>query len=114
LANSDILYFNLADSPVFKYGISSNKLFDYMAAGRVVIFSSNAVNNPIKEANGGFTIQPDNPLLLANTIKEIVSIEYEKMVEIGARNRDYCEKYYSIPLLVDKLEKILNVEVNNG
>lgn len=114
LASSDILYFNLTDSPVFKYGISSNKLFDYMAAGRIVIFSSNAINNPIKEANGGFTIKPNNPLLLADTIREIVAMEYEKRIEMGARNRDYCEKNYSIPLLVDKLENILNTEVNNG
>jgi len=31
LQSSDVLYFNLKDSPVFNYGISSNKLFDYMA-----------------------------------------------------------------------------------
>jgi len=114
LASSDILYFNLKDSPVFRFGISSNKLFDYMAAGRVVIFSTNATNNPIKEANGGFTIAPDEIDTLAATIKQIISMPHEQRAAMGKRNREYCEKFYSIKVLVDKLEKVLQDEVNNA
>ncbi len=114
LAASDILYFNLKDSPVFRYGISSNKLFDYMAAGRVVIFSTNAANNPIKEANGGFTIAPDNIDALTDTIKHIVSMPHNDRAQMGKRNREYCEKFYSIKVLTDKLEKVLHDEVNDA
>ncbi len=114
LAVSDILYFNLKDSPVFRYGISSNKLFDYMAAGRVVIFSTNAANNPIKEANGGFTIAPDEVDELVATIKQIISMTHEQRTQMGRRNREYCEKFYSTKVLVDKLEKVLQDEVSNA
>lgn len=113
LQDSDILYFNLKDSPVFRYGISSNKLFDYMASGRVVIFSSNATNNPIKECNGGITIEPDNIEVLHNAIMQIQNMSHEQRVQLGNNNRDYCEKNYDIKVLVDKLEKIL-LEVING
>lgn len=114
LAASDILYFNLKDSPVFRYGISSNKLFDYMAASRVIVFSTNAANNPIKEANGGFTIAPDEIDELVSTIKHITSMTHEQRIAIGKRNREYCEKFYSIKVLVDKLEKVLQEEVYNA
>jgi len=114
LSDSDILYFNLKDSPVFRYGISSNKLFDYMAAGRVVIFSTNATNNPIKDASGGFTIAPDNVNELVDTIKHIVSMTHEQRSRMGKRNREYCEKFYSIKVLTDKLERVLQDEVNNA
>jgi glycosyltransferase involved in cell wall biosynthesis len=113
LSNSDILYFNLKDSPVFKYGISSNKLFDYMASGRIVIFSSNAKNNPIKECNGGLTIEPDNIKALQNAIKQIRNMSYEQRVQIGKNSRKYCEQNYDIKVLVDKLERVLN-KVKNG
>ncbi len=113
LASSDILYFNLKDSPVFRYGISSNKLFDYMAAGRVVIFSTNAANDPIREANGGFTIAPDEVDALVSTIKQIISMPHEQRAAMGKRNREYCEKFYSTKVLVDRLEKVLQDEVNN-
>jgi len=112
LQNSDILYFNLKDSPVFKYGISSNKLFDYMASGRVIIFSSNAANNPIKECDGGITIEPDNIEALQNAIYQIQNMSYEKRVQLGENNRDYCKQNYDIKVLVDKLENILLGVIN--
>src|SRR5699024_9097727 len=39
LKHSDICLFHLNKTPVFKYGISSNKLFDYMISGKPMIFA---------------------------------------------------------------------------
>jgi len=107
LAKADILYFNLKDSPVFKYGISSNKLFDYMAAGRVVIFSASSPNNPIKEAKGGFSIPPESLVDLEKAIEDIYKLSIGERKIMGENNRRYVEKNYSINVLVDKFEQII-------
>ena len=107
LQSSDILYFNLKDSPVFNFGISSNKLFDYMAAGRVIIFSTKAKNNPIKDANAGYTIEPDNLKQLEQTILNIYNLQQNERNTIGNKIRKYAEENYSISVLTDKLEKLL-------
>ncbi len=111
LQNSDILYFNLKDSPVFNYGISSNKLYDYMAGGRVIIFSTKAKNNPIKDANAGYSIAPNDVETLEKTILEIYNLSQEKRDEIGQKIRKYAEDNYSIEVLVDKFEKLLEDEI---
>ena len=111
LQNSDILYFNLKDSPVFNYGISSNKLYDYMASGRVIIFSTKAKNNPIKDANAGYSIAPDDVETLQKTILEIYSLSQEERNNIGQKIRKYAEDNYSIEILVDKFEKLLEDEI---
>jgi len=111
LQSSDVLFFNLKDSPVFRFGISSNKLFDYMAAGRVIIFSTNAKNNPIKEANAGYTIEPDNLDKLVNAILIVYDLEQKERKKIGKKIRNYVEKHYAIDVLTDKLEKTLKEEV---
>ena len=103
---SDVLFFHLQDAPVFKYGISSNKLFDYLASGKPIIFSSNAVNNPVKEANAGVTVPPDNPYILADAIIRLYKMSPEKRRKMGMNGRKYVEKYHSIPVLVDRLETI--------
>lgn len=110
LASSDVLYFNLKNSPVFNYGISSNKLFDYMAAGRVIIFSTKAKNNPIQDANAGYSIEPDNIEQLVRTILEIYTLSQEERNEIGRKIRKYAEENYSIQILTNKLEEILENE----
>jgi len=110
LQNSDVLYFNLKDSPVFNFGISSNKLFDYMASGRVVIFSAKAKNNPIKDANAGYSIAPDDVEVLEKTILEVYNLSEEKRDVIGRKIRKYAEDNYSIETLADKFEKLLEEE----
>jgi len=103
---SDALFFHLQDSPVFKYGISSNKLFDYLASGKPIIFSSNSINNPVEEARAGITVPPDNPQALAEAIIELYKMSPEERRKMGLNGRKYVEKYHSIPVLVDKLEEI--------
>jgi glycosyltransferase involved in cell wall biosynthesis len=111
LQSSNVLYFNLKDSPVFNYGISSNKLFDYMAAGRVIIFSTYAKNNPIKDADAGYTIIPDDINELKKVILEIYNLPHEKRLEIGKKIRKHAENNYSIEILANKFEEVLKIEV---
>lgn len=111
LQSSDILYFNLKDSQVFNFGISSNKLFDYMASGRVIIFSTKAKNNPIKDADAGYTIEPDDLKQLEQTILDIYNLQQDERNAIGRKIRKYAEENYSIGILTDKLEKLLENEV---
>lgn len=111
LENSDVLFFNLKDSPVFKYGISSNKLFDYMASGRVIIFSTKAKNNPIKDADAGYSIIPDDIEELEKTILKIYYSSNEERVKIGEKIRKHVQNYYSIEVLVDKFESLLKEEM---
>ncbi len=113
LTKSDILFLSLKDSPLYRYGISLNKLFDYMAAGRVIIFAGNSQNNPVKDAGAGFTIEPDDSEALANTILKIETLSEEQRQEMGAKIRKYAEENYSIEILIDRLEKILKEEIDN-
>ncbi len=113
LANSDVLFFNLKDSPIFQFGISSNKLFDYMASGRIIIFSSNAKNNPIKDSQSGFSIEPDNIEALEETILKIYKMPLEERVSMGLKARDYVEKNFSTKVLGDKLENFLKELVDS-
>ncbi len=113
ILKSDALFFHLQDSPVFKYGISSNKLFDYLASGKPIIFSSNSINNPVEEAGAGITVPPDDPQALAEAIIKLYKMPEEERVKMGMNGRKYVEKYHSIPVLVDKLEEVIKEAVAN-
>ncbi len=94
------------------YG-SSNKLMDYMAAGKPVIFSTFARHNTVQEAECGLSASPGNSESLADAIVELYNMPEEERKEMGKRGREYVEKYHSIPVLVNKLEKVIR-EVDNG
>jgi len=107
-SKADAFVFNLIDAPVFKYGISSNKLFDFLAASRPIIFSCDASNNPVEEAGAGITVAPGKPEALAAAIKEIVEMSYEKRVQKGSSGREYVEKFHSCEALASRLSIVLD------
>jgi len=103
LGEADAFVLNLEKANVFKYGISSNKLFDYMAAGNPVIFSVKAPNNPVEEAHCGLTVPPRDPQALAEAVIKLYQMPQEEREAMGRRGQEYVEKYHSVPVLADKL-----------
>ena len=111
LKSADCLIFPLKYTPVFRFGISSNKLFDYMASKKPIIFASNAINNPIKDSNGGITIPPEDENALSEAILQISNMSKKKQNTMGQNAYDYVKTHHAIPILVDLFEKTLIEEI---
>jgi glycosyltransferase involved in cell wall biosynthesis len=103
LQEADAFVLNLERAQVFRYAISPNKLFDYMAAGRPVIFSVGTPENPVEEAQCGLTVPPRDPQALAKAVIQISQMPKEERVAMGQRGREYVEKYHAIPVLAERL-----------
>jgi len=107
LQRSDLLMFCLRNLDIYKYGISLNKMYDYFASGKPVIMAGDTVNNVVREARAGITVEPENPDALAQGIIKIMKMAPEEREKLGANGRAYVEKYHNIRVLADILEKIL-------
>lgn len=107
LSEADAFIFNLEKVEVFRYGISSNKLFDYMAVARPVLFAVNATNNPVEEARCGLTVPPRDPQALAEAVIKLYRMPQEERDAMGRRSREYVEKHHDIRKLAERLEDVL-------
>lgn len=113
LNEADVFILNVEKTDVFKYGISFNKLFDYMMAGKPIIFSLNSPTNPVKEAQCGFSIPPKEPEALGEAVIKLYRTPLEERQAMGERGRQYVRQYHNIAVLAERLEKCLR-EVNNA
>lgn len=107
LRTADATVFILHDIPLYKYGISLNKLFDYLAAGKPLVLAGSPSNNPVKEARCGLTVPPRDPATLAEAIITLYKMPREERETMGLRGRRYVEEHYSVERLVDRLEEVL-------
>jgi len=107
LKNSDVLYLGLKDSPLYRFGMSLNKLFDYLAAEVPIVFSSNIKDNPVKEANAGLCIPAENEKALKEAIISIYEMKEEQKKVLAEGNLAYVEKKFSISRLTNTLEETL-------
>lgn len=108
LKEADVLVSPMKDSTLYKYGISYNKEFDYMASSKPIILAGNPANNIVEKARCGITTAPEDPEAFASAIIELYHLPKEEREAMGKRGRKYVEKYHSIPVLADKLEKVIS------
>ncbi|MDD7804228.1 MAG: glycosyltransferase family 4 protein [Endozoicomonas sp. (ex Botrylloides leachii)] len=93
---------------LYRYGISMNKIFDYLAAARPTVIASSASNNPIEEAKAGITVQPDDPEALAEAIAKLVIMTPAERANLGHSGRVYVEKNHSYAALAERFANMLD------
>lgn len=108
-AEADAFVIHVPDKPdLYKYGISPNKLYDYLAAGRPLIMAC-AENIDITRKYGcGIWVQPDNPLALAEAIQMIASMSPGARRELGYRARLAVEENFAFDRLSGLFSRVLD------
>lgn len=85
----DICYISLKKQNLFNYGVSPNKLFDYMMAARPVIYAVEASNDPVKDCGCGITVPAENPDAVVEAVLKIKSLSPEEKKQMGQNGNDY-------------------------
>ena len=91
----DVCYVGYHRSPLYRLGISPNKVFDYMAAARPIILAASAANDPVRDGKCGLTVEPDDPAALAQAIRSLKSVPPAERARIGSNGRTYVERVHS-------------------
>jgi glycosyltransferase involved in cell wall biosynthesis len=110
---ADAFVITVKDVPgLYRYGISMNKIFDYMAAGKPTVIAVDALNNPIAESDGGITVPPDDPEKLADAILAVSRMAPDELEQMGSRARDHVGRFYSYEYLAGRLDDALSAISN--
>jgi glycosyltransferase involved in cell wall biosynthesis len=81
----DVMLFCLRDIPVFKFGLSSNKLFDYLASGRPIVAACSVADNPVNASGGGICVPPESPGAVGEALLELAALDDASRRAIGER-----------------------------
>lgn len=104
---ADVLVASIIDSGVYRFGLNLNKLYDYFASGRPVIFSGKAPNDLVAEAGSGFSIPPEEPEAMARALEKMIEMSPTERIDMGKRGRKYIETKFDMSVLGDRMEELL-------
>ena len=109
---ADAFIYGLQDLPLYRFGVSMNKVTDYLAAGRPIVFFGNSTYDPVRNANAGFSVPPNDPGAIADAIAELLALSPEERVAMGERGRKYLVENHNIPLLTERLLEVFEAETS--
>lgn len=94
-------------TPVYRYGVSFNKLFDYFAAARPVVYACSSADDPVGQAGTGVSVPPNDPWRLADAFLELATASPDERLRMGAAGRALVVRGHDIERLAGTLADLI-------
>lgn len=91
----------------FKYGISKNKVNEYLYSNACVIYGRSDENDPVATSGAGFVIEPFSPELFADKIQQVFEMNIQERKKFGQNGKRYIEENHETGKLVEKLLDVM-------
>jgi glycosyltransferase involved in cell wall biosynthesis len=108
LRRFDIAYIGWQRTPIYRFGIAPNKLIDYLMAGRAVLHSVEAGNDPVAEAGAGLTVAPEDPQAVAQGLLTLAALSPDERNAMGQRGRAFAMAHHAYPVLAARFIEALS------
>jgi glycosyltransferase involved in cell wall biosynthesis len=110
----DLAYIGWRRQPLYRFGISPNKLIDYMMAGRPILHAVEAGNDLVAEAGCGLTVTPESPRAIAEGVLSLMRLSQNTRDAMGQRGRQFALAELSYPVLSRRFLHILSGAARHG
>ncbi|RYG90255.1 MAG: glycosyltransferase WbuB, partial [Alphaproteobacteria bacterium] len=108
LGHFDIAYIGWQRTPIYRFGIAPNKLIDYLMAGRAVLHSVEAGNDPVAEAGAGLTVPPEDAEAVAAGLRKLAALHADERAAMGRRGRAFAMAHHAFPVLAERFIRALS------
>lgn len=114
LSMMDALYIGFKKSSLYRFGVSPNKIFDYMMSGKPIIQAIEAGNNLVNEARCGVFAEPDNIEEISSAILHLKALPLEERQQLGINGRKFVIENHSYDVLTDKFLTVIKNLIQNN
>ena len=78
----DGLYIGSKKSRLYNYGMSANKIYDYMLVGKPIISALDTEHSPLHYSKVAFQAVAEDPESIAKIIEELVKLDVSQIDDI--------------------------------
>ncbi len=103
----DICYIGLKKENLFKYGVSPNKLFDYMYSAKPILYAINSGNSSIvKVAKCGVEAESEDSMDISIAILKLYNNKNRE--ELGLNGKEYVLNHFTYQKLAYRFNNLIN------
>jgi glycosyltransferase involved in cell wall biosynthesis len=108
LSQMDTLYIGWRRSSLYRFGVSPNKLLDYLMAGKPIIHGIEAGNDLVAESGAGISIPPEDPEKVAEAIRKIQALPAEELHQMGQNGKKFVTSTHDYKIISKKFSDIIS------
>lgn len=112
LASADILVANILGHDLYRFGVSLNKLYEYLASSKPIALSSSAAGDPVTMAGVGPVVPADDSPKLAGRILEIAAMTKEERNALGLKGRKFVKENNTFDKLANCIDSCVQKALN--
>jgi len=103
----DVCYIGLKKESLFKYGVSPNKLYDYMYSAKPILYAiDSGKNNIVKTAMCGVSVEAENADAIAKSVEKLYKMD-EKREKLGKNAKIFILDNFTYDKLAQKYQKLM-------
>lgn len=95
---ADICYISWHFSKLYEHGVSANKYFDYLGAGKPVLSAQTGIVDPVIKSGAGLVSENTSEAIL-NTLQQFASMTEQERLEMGKNGKDYVQANHTFSVL---------------
>ena len=102
----DCCYMGSMKSPLYRFGISFNKMYDSMMAGKPIICAIDTPECLVDKYECGIVIRNGKPSEIQGAIERLFNMQEYERIEMGRKGKEAVLKYYNYTTLAEQFEKL--------
>jgi glycosyltransferase involved in cell wall biosynthesis len=102
LAQMDALFVGFPKLSLYRFGVSPNKVFDYMFAKKPIVYAITAGNDLVADANCGISVEADNSAAIADAFTQLANTPKDTLVQLGINGYNYVLQNHDYRVLAKR------------
>lgn len=103
----DVCYIGLKKEKLFHFGVSPNKLFDYMYSAKPILFAIETYKSLVDKSKCGITIESENSQKIVNAILQFNSMNNSQLKVLGENGKNYVLNNHSYEKLTKQYLELI-------
>lgn len=106
--NFDAIFIGTIESPLYRFGICMNKMFDSMMAAKPIVMAITTPSTPVSESGCGIITKSCDNDAIKDAIRKIQAMSEEERTLMGMLGREAVLNKYTYENIASEFEKVFN------
>ena len=104
----DICFIAWRNKPIYRFGISAQKIPEYMYSKKPIIHSFSGHSDAIHKSNSGIIVPAEDPFEIVRALDILKNMKKEERDKLGKNGHEYAVNNYNYKSLASRLLKVLS------